>query len=248
MKIIPVLDLLGGVVVRGVAGQRENYRPVVSRLVASSRPTDVALAFREHFGLDEIYVADLDAIAGKPAAQPTYDALHAAGFSLWLDAGIRGERGLERALEAGIGHVILGLETIPGPDFLARARRRAPERIVFSLDLNSGRALGDTSAWNGGDAWTIADQAAKVGARAIIVLDLSRVGTGGGTGTEELTARLARDHPELEIVAGGGVRHVEDLKRLQAIGVQGVLVASALHDGRLTRAEIEQLDSSFRAR
>jgi phosphoribosylformimino-5-aminoimidazole carboxamide ribotide isomerase len=241
MKIIPVLDLLGGVVVRGVAGQRENYRPIVSRLVASTRPVDLALAFREHLGLSEIYVADLDAIAGKPPAQPTYDALHAAGFSLWVDPGIRDERGLERALEAGIGHVILGLETIPGPDLLARACRRAPERIVFSLDLKNGRALGNRSAWNGGDAWTIADQAAKIGARSIIVLDLSRVGTGGGTGTEELTECLARDHPDLEIIAGGGVRHAEDLKRLQAIGAKGVLVASALHDARLTREEIEHI-------
>ena len=42
MKILPVIDLMGGQVVRGVAGRRDQYRPVVSRLTPSSAPLDVA--------------------------------------------------------------------------------------------------------------------------------------------------------------------------------------------------------------
>ncbi|MFM8221178.1 MAG: nickel transporter, partial [Planctomycetaceae bacterium] len=44
MQVIPVLDLLGGVVVRGVAGQRDSYRPIVSQLVDGAEPLAVARA------------------------------------------------------------------------------------------------------------------------------------------------------------------------------------------------------------
>src|SRR5208337_963476 len=101
--------------------------------------------------------------------------------------------------------------------------------------------LGDLSAWNGPDAWSIATQAVAGGVRRLIVLDLARVGTGQGTGTEELCRHLATTYPHLEITAGGGVRHRNDLLRLQEWGVQGVLLASVLHDGTLGREQLQSL-------
>src|SRR5881398_3704297 len=89
MRTIPVLDLLGGQVVRGIGGRRHEYRPVVSGLTASSAPLDVARAFAERFGLRELYLADLDAIAGAGPGWATYAGLRAAGFALWVDAGVR---------------------------------------------------------------------------------------------------------------------------------------------------------------
>src|SRR5260370_21980952 len=89
MRILPVIDLMAGRVVRGIAGRRQEYRPVASRLTASCHPVDVARAFRDHFGLAELYVADLDAIAGAPPALATYATLHSLGVRLWVDAGVR---------------------------------------------------------------------------------------------------------------------------------------------------------------
>jgi phosphoribosylformimino-5-aminoimidazole carboxamide ribotide isomerase len=75
----------------------------------------------------------------------------------------------------------------------------------------------------------------------MIVLDLSRVGVGSGTGTEELCARLGSALPDVELIAGGGIRGPEDLRRLKKCGVGTALAASALHDGRLTRRDWEEL-------
>jgi phosphoribosylformimino-5-aminoimidazole carboxamide ribotide isomerase len=69
-----------------------------------------------------------------------------------------------------------------------------------------------------------------------VVLDLARVGVGTGVGTEELCARLHRHDPALQLTAGGGVRGPDDIQALYASGVQYVLVASALHDGRIRGA------------
>ena len=66
MRVIPVIDLKGGVAVHAVRGERERYRPVRSRIAAGSDPVELTRAVRDRFGLDEVYVADLDAIAGAP--------------------------------------------------------------------------------------------------------------------------------------------------------------------------------------
>jgi phosphoribosylformimino-5-aminoimidazole carboxamide ribotide isomerase len=52
---------------------------------------------------------------------------------------------------------------------------------------------------------------------------------------------LAAAHPEVEVSAGGGVRGVADLRRLRDCGVRAALVASALHDGAVTAAELAAL-------
>src|SRR5262245_54328971 len=121
MRIIPVLDLMGGQVVRGVGGRRKEYRPIVSRLTDSSWPLDVARAFREHFALTEFYVADLDAIAGAPPSIGMYTQLHADGFRLWVDAGIREPQHANVLGRAGIEKIVVALETVSGPAVLARA-------------------------------------------------------------------------------------------------------------------------------
>lgn len=238
MRIVPVIDMLGGRVVRGVGGRRQEYRPVVSRLTPSCRPADVAEAFRREFGLTELYLADLDAIAGASPAFTVCTELRTHGFRLWVDAGVRDLARVNALADAGIDGLVLGLETVPGPALLAEACRAFGDRVVFSLDLQAGVPLGDLACWEAPDAWSIARQAIAAGVRRLIVLDLARVGMNDGTGTEAFTARLAAAHPEVEIVAGGGVRDRADLKRLQDSGVSGVLVASALHDGRLLRADL----------
>lgn len=94
MHIVPVLDLMGGLVVRGVAGRRDEYRPVQSRWCHDARPAGVAQAFVNHFGFTEAYVADLDTMAEhREPAWATYEELIDAGLKLWVDAGLRDPEG-----------------------------------------------------------------------------------------------------------------------------------------------------------
>lgn len=239
MAILPVLDLMGGQVVRGVAGRRAEYRPVVSRLTTEATPLAVARAFREQFGFDELYLADLDALAGAPPALDVYRRLHDDGFRLWVDAGLRTTTDAVPLLEVGVASIIAGLETVDGPAALsALVECVGAGRLVFSLDLTDGTPLTQPGAWSGADADAIAAAAFAQGVRRLLVLDLRRVGVGTGAGTEPLVARLRQQHPALEITAGGGVRDIADVGRLRTAGADRVLVASALHDGRIAPADV----------
>jgi phosphoribosylformimino-5-aminoimidazole carboxamide ribotide isomerase len=69
------------------------------------------------------------------------------------------------------------------------------------------------------------------------------VGVGGGTRTLDLCRQIQEEFPRVELTAGGGVRGLDDLKVLAAAGCDAALVASALHDGRLTAEDVRQAES-----
>jgi phosphoribosylformimino-5-aminoimidazole carboxamide ribotide isomerase len=242
MHVLPVLDLLNGIVVRGVRGRRTEYRPVVSRLVDRPDALSVARAFRDKLGLTRLYVADLDAILSGRPNREIYRSLADEGFELLVDAGLRDVESAEPILAAGAAQVIAGLETWAAPDELARlCAKIGADRVIFSLDLKQGAPLGDLSKWGAAEPYAIALRAAEAGVKTIIVLDLAQVGAGEGVETAELCRRLLERLPDLRLITGGGVRNLSDLRELSTLGIDGVLVASALHDGRITRDMLEQL-------
>ena len=240
IRIIPVIDLKAGVVVRGVAGRRERYQPLVSPLTLSAEPAAFYEAFLNRLGFRDVYVADLDAIQGGPVSWSVFSLGLERGACLWVDAGPRDSGAVRRLAEfqsggRAIDGVILGLESLDTPDRLPEllAAAGGPDRAVFSLDLCDAQPLTASDAWRGWDSERIADYAVETGFRRVIVLDLRRVGVDTGTGTEDLLRRLSTRHPSCEWIAGGGVRGRDDLARLEACGCAGALVATALHDGRL---------------
>jgi HisA/HisF family protein len=241
MELLPVLDLMAGRVVRGIAGRRSEYRPIDSRLTPSCEPAAVAAALDRQFGLQRLYLADLDAIAGAPPARDVYARLQADGFALWVDAGVRTIGDAVHVRSLGVERVIVGLETIAGPDVLTAAVSELGERVIFSLDLQAGLPVGDLAAWPERGVHGILDRAVAAGIGGIIVLDVARVGVGAGTGTEGLCSWIKKKYPRLPVYAGGGVRDAADLRVLRDRGVRGALVASALHDGNLSRADWENL-------
>lgn len=237
MKILPVLDLLNGVVVRGVAGNRANYQPIVSCLTEETTAVGVAEAIRDRFGLTDFYVADLDGIQfGRPNWE-AYRELVAAGFRMRIDAGISDVKLAREVLDAGAAEVIVGLESCPNPGLLkSLCETCGPDRIIFSLDLKGGRPFGETSGWKSDNPEEIGRQGVEAGVKTLIVLDLSQVGRNAGLSTLPLCARLKA--LPVQIITGGGVRNSNDLQTLRENKIDGVLIASALHDGRLTEGDL----------
>jgi phosphoribosylformimino-5-aminoimidazole carboxamide ribotide isomerase len=245
MQLLPVLDLKDGHVVRGVAGRRDEYRPVTSSLTRSTLPAEVARALHDRFGFAEFYLADLNAIGGAPPAWRAIEALHAEGYRLWVDRGIRTVADATAIAGMSVASVVVGLETIESPESLdATCSALGPTRVVFSLDLKGGEPLGDLARWGEPTAWVVAQRALAAGVSRMLVLDLARVGVGSGVGTEDLCRKLRDAWPNLELTAGGGVRSADDVRRLDQCGVNYVLVASALHDGRISPQDLAALQSA----
>jgi phosphoribosylformimino-5-aminoimidazole carboxamide ribotide isomerase len=242
-RVIPVIDVLGHRAVHARAGRREDYRPVRSILRCESEPIALATAIRDAFGVRELYLADLDAIGGAVPATALYGDLAALGLSTWVDAGLRDRFNTSRLLDAQVGRVVVGLETVRGPEALREILNTAgPDRVAFSLDLREGKPIIPHNVeWGTDDPHTIAERSIESGVRSVILLDVARVGTDRGLGTLDLLKLLVCKYPSIEWVVGGGVRDRSDLERLGDAGAAAVLVASALHDGRLRAEDLAEL-------
>jgi HisA/HisF family protein len=240
MRVIPVIDLMRGVAVHAVRGERERYRPLRSRIAEGSDPVGVTRAVRDRLELDELYVADLDAIAGG-AGSPDVVAALAAEARVMADAGAAAAPAVARLLELGVARVVIGTESLPGVEAFRRLRAELPDApLVLSLDLRAGHVLSPDPALAAAGAAGALARLADAGAREAIVLDLARVGSGEGPDVT-LLGTLRSRFPDIQLLAGGGVRHAGDLRALAEAGAAGALVATALHGGAVGAGELRAL-------
>ena len=211
-------------------GQRDSYQPIRSQLCASADPLCVAKALHENFSPHTLYIADLDAIT-QTGSQ--LDVIRKLGemhsdILFWLDAGFRSVRNL-RAI-----HCQSNIRPVIGSEMLSdlnqyQVLRQCCQNPVLSLDFCAGRFLGPAQLETHTNLWT----------EDVIVMDLDHVGGGNGP---PLTAvsRIRRTAAHNRIYAAGGVRNMSDLTALATAGAAGVLLATALHNGTLTRHDLAE--------
>jgi phosphoribosylformimino-5-aminoimidazole carboxamide ribotide isomerase len=228
LDIIPVIDLRHGLVVRAVMGRRELYRPIATPLSRTAEAEDVVLGLLALHDFKALYIADLDAIEGTGDNTGVVTRLHKrfVHLDIWTDNGIAASDAIRAWLDENSGTLVLGSES-QASGAVARSFRDDP-RLVLSLDFRESAFQGpaellDPSYWP----------------ERVIAMTLARVGGASGPDFERL-AELRRLGPRHGIHAAGGVRGREDLLCLAEMGVKGVLIASALHDGRLTGSEIAE--------
>jgi phosphoribosylformimino-5-aminoimidazole carboxamide ribotide isomerase len=238
MKVIPVIDVLNGVAVHGIRGERERYQPLKSVLCRSADPLDIALTF-ESLGFTGLYLADLDAILGKSADFDIYrQIMTETGLGLMVDAGIADLGRAEEVLATGVSKIVVGSETLESLDFLGQAVKAFGEdRVVVSVDLKEGKVLSASEAVASMDAVSFAQELRKIGVNQIILLDLTRVGTEQGINRALLRSVLEKTG--VEVLVGGGIMSLQELEELRNLGVYGALVATILHNGKLKIDELK---------
>ena len=246
-KIIPVLDLMGGIVVRGVRGERAKYKPVESKLALSAGIYDVAAAFNLQYGFRDFYIADLDAIisAGK---RNQFDLLESLGekmpgLSSMVDAGVHDAAGATLVLKRGATKAIVGTETLPSLEVWEEIAAAIPNRrLMASIDTNEEVVISASKEIARLSPAGVIRTLCSTGARECILLSLSKVGTGEG-----LNRRLILDcvdaikEKQGELFFGGGVSCLEDLRWLASNGVAGALVASIFHAAPPDPEEIQNI-------
>jgi len=235
VEVIPVIDLRGGEVVHARRGERDSYRPVRSQLCAGSAPLEVVAGLLAAYPFATLYIADLDAIQGRGSNIESIRRIRHRfpDLRLWVDNGLADAAACRDWLAQGLGELVLGSETQSDRATLeALSDDGARERLILSLDYRDDRFLGPPDLLSAQALWP----------HRLIVMTLSRVGSGGGPDLD-LLRRWRKEAPAKKIFAAGGVRGGEDLLALADCGISGVLVATALHERRIGRPEIAAVDS-----
>lgn len=220
--IIPVIDLKDGEAVSGKSGMRKTYKPIKSVFYDSSDPIGIARALKDA-GFTGLYVADLDAIDGNGSNLQVAGEMNHI-IPVMLDSGVNTIEGVEKVLDT-VEKVIIATETLKSLDDIELIFSSFnKENIVMSVDIKDGKVLGKHIKTDFKDIIKKIEQIKPV---EVILLDISRVGTGNGVDRELINSFIGL---ETELILGGGVTD-QDIKELNEMGVQNFLVGTSLHAG-----------------
>jgi phosphoribosylformimino-5-aminoimidazole carboxamide ribotide isomerase len=228
MEVIPVIDLKGGAVVRARHGDRESYRPIETPLSPTSDPLDVVAGLLSVHAFRTLYIADLDAIEGAGDSRAILDRIAKTfpQLSLWVDNGCASLDTAKAFLaRAGRASLVLGSES--QKDTALVAALRDDPRVILSLDFRGDEFLGPEALLSNAGFWPA----------RVIVMTLAKVGSGAGPDFER-HAGIRKRAGDRAIYLAGGLRDRSDLAAVKASGAAGILVASALHDGRITALDL----------
>lgn len=229
-----------GQVVQGHRGDRQHYRAVESVLVHDPAPLAVATALIRETGCSAVYVADLDALEGIDDTHAVLQQLRRnLDVDLWVDAGVSDADGAVRLLAEGATRVLVGTETLHDlRDLLEILGALSPAQVLVSLDVGADGVLSRCDELEGLSAEEAIAKLSRAGVTQVLFLTLDRVGTGTGPALAELREAMAA-YPGLSFIAGGGVHDPAELAALGDLGVDGTLVATALHRGWIRAADLD---------
>ena len=227
MQIFPAIDLRGGQVVRLYQGDYDR------ETVYGTDPRAQARAFLDA-GARYLHVVDLD--GARDGTMANFDSIAAiageGGLSMEVGGGIRTEERIRQYLDLGVSRCILGTAAVKDFDFTARMAQTYGDRIAVGVDARDGYvAVNGWKELSREKGVEFCRRLRDAGVRAVIYTDISRDGAGQGTNLE-LYGELVQIEG-LEITASGGVSSLEELRRLEGLGVRAAILGKALYDGRL---------------
>lgn len=245
MRLFPAIDLKSGQVVRLTRGDYEQVK------VYSDDPLQVAKEWVAA-GCDWLHLVDLDAaLEGKPvnfsSVEKIGNWLSSQGKFFQIGGGVRTADHLAAYIEkASASRVILGTVAYQNPDFVVQACRDYPGKIAVGIDVKNGRVA--TQGWKAVEnisAATLAKRFEDVGVSAIVYTDIQRDGMLSGFNFDGIAEFVSK--VRLPVVVAGGLKNLEDVKRLLSIGssqVIGAITGKAIYEGSLRLTEAFQLISA----
>ena len=234
--IYPAIDLRQGRVVRLAQGDPARETAYGLDPMRVARQWEVA-------GAQWLHVVNLDGAFGETGVenQRALSQILETSLSVQFGGGIRDMAALTRALDLGVSRAVVGTAYVEEPGFvIAALDRYGPDRVALGIDARDGAVR--IRGWQEAaplQALDLARRWSDDGGRWLIFTDISRDGMGYGVAVDA-TAALARE-TGLNVVASGGVRSIDDVRRVREAGLSGVIIGRALYEGQVDLAATLQV-------
>jgi phosphoribosylformimino-5-aminoimidazole carboxamide ribotide isomerase len=206
----------------------------------SHDPEEVAKAWADQ-GARRLYIADLDgARMGRPVnLEAARKIINAAGIPVDLGGGTRSVENVRTLLDAGVDRVVVGTSAALENDLAADLFGTLADKLILSIaSLNGYVAVRDWQARTDERAEDFGKRMCGLGAKRVVFTDVSRKGMHGGINVPAVK-RIVQVL-NVPVIASGGVSSVEDirdLKALEPLGVEGVVVVTAIYSGAMKLAD-----------
>jgi phosphoribosylformimino-5-aminoimidazole carboxamide ribotide isomerase len=232
--LYPAIDILEGKAVRLEQGSYERAT------VYDADPLKAARRWVRE-GARALHVVDLDgARSGSPGnSEHVRRITGEIDVPVQVGGGLRSIEDVRETVRAGAARVVLGTAAYRDIDLLDAALAELGPRVMVSIDARDGQLA--LSGWTEQTEIPIREVIERLGARGVrrfIYSSIDRDGTLDGPDLEGATqvAQAVRG----TFVYSGGVSTLDQLRALvglRQVNLAGVIVGTALYEGRFTVAE-----------
>lgn len=237
IELIPAIDIIDGKCVRLSQG---DYN---SKKVYGENPAELAKEFEAH-GIKRLHVVDLDGAASHHIVNYRVLEQITSETSLVVDfgGGVKSDDDLRIAFECGARMVTGGSIAVKNPElFCSWLQTYGSERIILGADVkNRMIAVGGWKESSNHDLFPFLDDYISKGINKVICTDIDCDGMLQGPSIT-LYKEILQQHPDLYLIASGGVSSMDDIRALQAANIPAVIFGKALYEGRITLKELESL-------
>ncbi len=227
MILIPAIDLRHGKVVQLVGGD-----PTQVAVESERTPLEQAKHWKDH-GATQLHIVDLDAALGGERQWHHVTRILSAGLPVQFGGGVRSMLDVQKLLDNGVGHVIVGTQGVQNPDWLRELAILWPGRVVLAVDAR-GRDV-QIKGWTesaGADAVELAASLDDAGLGGILYTNVEVEGKLEGINRD--VVRALRDAtPHTRLIVSGGITNEDDLAYLAGIGVDAVVLGMSIYTGTM---------------
>ena len=234
MTIIPAIDIINGKCVRLIKGDYAQQK------IYNENPVEVAKQFADE-GLQRVHIVDLDgAKAGKIVNLGVLESI-AAVTNLIIDfgGGIKNINDVSNVFSAGASIATIGSLAVKHPEIVEEwLMEFGADKFLIGADVLEEKIK--ISGWleDGGiDIFTFIGKVIGLGAHNIFCTDISKDGVMEGPSVD-LYKKIIEQHPEINLIASGGVTTINDVVELKAIGCSGVIIGKAIYEGNITLQQL----------
>lgn len=236
IELIPAIDLIDGKCVRLSQGDYSTQK------VYNENPVEVAKAFEAH-GIHRLHVVDLDGAASHHVVNYRVLDQIASRTSLVIDfgGGIKTDEDMLIAFENGAQMVTLGSVAVKNPSLFRKwLKQYGNTKIILGADVKDRKIA--VSGWKEESAQELMpflEEYTREGVINVLCTDISRDGMLQGPSIE-LYRQVLDQHPDMHLIASGGVSSVQDIIDLEIAHVPAVVFGKALYEGRITLKELNR--------
>lgn len=238
MTIIPAIDLINGKCVRLTKGDYAQQK------IYNEHPLEVAKQF-EDAGITRLHMVDLDgAKAGSIINLKVLETV-ASQTKLVIDfgGGIKKINDIESVFNAGAAIATVGSIAVKHPELLEEwLMEFGADKFLVGADVLDEKIK--ISGWleDGGiNIFSFIGKMIGLGVTNIFCTDISKDGAMQGPSIE-LYKKIMEEHPEIKLIASGGVTNFDDVIKLKEIGCNGVIIGKAIYEGNITLKQLSNFN------
>ncbi|OGU45814.1 MAG: 1-(5-phosphoribosyl)-5-[(5-phosphoribosylamino)methylideneamino]imidazole-4-carboxamide isomerase [Ignavibacteria bacterium GWB2_36_8] len=237
MIIIPAIDIYDDKVVRLSKG---DFREVS---FYNESPLKQAKIFEE-VGFDLIHIVDLEGAKTRKftAIDIIKEIKSETSLKIQFGGGIRDGKTAFQIFQAGIDYAVIGSLPVKNRDeFKLIVKQHSPDKIVTAVDVRDEKLY--ISGWTEEvdlSPYDLIDFCMEIGIRRFICTDIAKDGTMKGLSVE-LYEKIMRRYPEIKLIASGGVKDIEEIKKLKELNPYAVVVGKAIYEEKIDLKELSEL-------